>query len=133
MGLGLACLEMASTRGWWGGLTALVSLVPIAVALALGGPLAAGLAAAVAILAVGRARGAPAMLIVALKYVLPGAVLGLGLAGRRPIAVTALLTALASLAGLVLLLAILAPPGVGPLTYLDRQIAAHAAELEQWP
>lgn len=133
MGLGLACLELASTRGWWGGLTALVSLVPVAVALALGGPIAAGLAGLIAMTAVGSARGAAAMLVVGLKYVLPGAALGLGLAGRRPIAVTTLLTALASLAGLVLLLWMLAPPGMGPLSYLERQIAAHAAELEQWP
>lgn len=133
MGLGLACLEVASSRGWWGGLTALVSLVPVAVALALGGPMAAGLAGAVAMAAVGGLRGGPAMLLVALKYVLPGATLGLGLAGRQPIAITTLLTALANLAGVVLLLWMLAPAGVGPLTYLERQIAAHATELEQWP
>jgi hypothetical protein len=82
---------------------------------------------------VGALRGGPAMLVVGLKYILPGATLGLGLAGHRPIAVTALLTTLANLVGVVLLLWALAPVGVGPLTYLERQIAAHAAELEQWP
>ncbi len=86
MGLGLACLEAVSTRGWWGGLAALVSLVPVAVALALGGPLAAALAGGVAMTAVGVVRGGPAMLLVALKYVLPGATLGLGLVRRWPIA-----------------------------------------------
>jgi hypothetical protein len=133
MGLGLACLEVASARGWWGGLAALVSLVPVAVAVVLGGPLAAGLAGAVGMTVVGALRGGPAMLVVGLKYILPGATLGLGLAGHRPIAVTALLTTLANLVGVVLLLWALAPVGVGPLTYLERQIAAHAAELEQWP
>ena len=133
MGLGLACLETASSREWWGGITALICLVPVAVALALGGPLAAGLAGAVAMAAVGGVRGAPAMLVVALKYVLPGATLGLGLAGRRSIAVTTLLASMASLAGVVLLLWLLAPAGMGPLVYLERQIAAHVAELEQWP
>ena len=36
MGLGLACLEAVSSRGWWGGVAAIVSLVPVAVALVLG-------------------------------------------------------------------------------------------------
>src|SRR5262245_3970840 len=99
MVLGLASLELASSRGWWGGLTALVSLVPMAVALVLHGSLAAGLTAAVAMAAVGLLRGGPALLVVGLKYVLPGAALGLGLARRLPIAVTTLLTAGANLAG----------------------------------
>jgi len=133
MGLGLACLEAASSRGWWGGLTALVSLVPVAVALALGGPLAAGLTGALAMTAVGIVRGGPAMLVVGLKYVLPGAALGLGLARRLPVAMTTLLTAVANLVGVIVLLWVLAPAGMGPLAYLERQIAAHATELEQWP
>jgi uncharacterized protein YybS (DUF2232 family) len=133
MGVGLACLEAVSARGWWGGLTALVSLVPVAIALALGGPLAAGLAGALAMTAVGVVRGGPAMLVVGLKYVLPGATLGLGLTRRLPVAVTTLLTAVANLVGVVALLWVLAPAGMGPLAYLERQIAAHATELEQWP
>jgi uncharacterized protein YybS (DUF2232 family) len=133
MGLGLACLELASSRGWWGGLTAIVSLVPVAVALALGGPLAAVLAGGVAMTAVGVVRGVPAMLVVGLRGVLPGVMLGLGLVRGLPVTVTTLLTAVVNLAGVVVLLGILAPAGMGPITYLERQIAAHAAELEQWP
>ncbi|HEU5324204.1 MAG TPA: hypothetical protein VFX28_25610, partial [Methylomirabilota bacterium] len=133
MGLGLACLEVASSRGWWGGVTAIVSLVPVAVALALGGPLAAALAGGLAMTAVGVARGGPGMLVVGLRCVLPGAMLGLGLARSLPVTVTTLLTAAVNLAGVIVLLGILAPAGVGPITYLEAQIAAHAAELEQWP
>jgi hypothetical protein len=133
MGLGLACLEAVSTRGWWGGLTVLVSLVPMAVAMALGGPLAAALAGGLAMTAVGAVRGGPAMLVVGLKYVLPGATLGVGLVRRWPIAVTALLTGVANLAGVVILLGVLTPVGMGPIAYLERQVAAHMAELEQWP
>jgi uncharacterized protein YybS (DUF2232 family) len=133
MGLGLACLEAVSTRGWWGGLAALVSLVPIAMAMALGGPLAAALAGGVAMTAVGVVRGGPAMLLVALKYILPSATLGLGLVRRWPIAVTTLLTAGANLAGVAALLWVLTPAGTGPFVYLERQVAQHVTELEQWP
>jgi uncharacterized protein YybS (DUF2232 family) len=133
MGLGLACLEAVSTRGWWGGLAALVSLVPIAMAMALGGPLAAALAGGVAMTAVGVVRGGPAMLLVALKYILPSATLGLGLVRRWPIALTTLLTAGANLAGVAVLLWVLTPAGTGPFAYLERQVAQHVTELEQWP
>ena len=73
------------------------------------------------------------MLVVGLKYVLPGAVLGVGLARRLPVAVTTLLTALANLAGVLILLWILSPAGMGPIAYLERQVAAQVTELEQWP
>ncbi len=134
LGLGLAGLEMVSSWGWWGGLAAIaVGLVPVAVALALGGPLAAALAGVVAMTAVGAIRGGPAMLIVGLKYALPGAALGFGLVRRLPVAVTTLLTALANLAGVVVLLWVLSPVGMGPIAYLERQVAAQVTELEQWP
>ena len=59
LGLGLAGLEVVSSWGWWGGLAAIaVGLVPVAVALALGGPLAAALAGGVAMAAVGRGSAA---------------------------------------------------------------------------
>ena len=134
LGLGLAGLEVVSSWGWWGGLAAIaVGLVPVALALALGGPLAAALAGGVAMTAVGVVRGGPAMLIVGLKYALPGAALGLGLVRRLPVAVTTLLTALANLVGVVVLLWVLSPVGMGPIAYLERQVAAQVTELEQWP
>ena len=123
-----------SSWGWWGGLAAIAAgLVPVAIALALGGPVAAAVAGAVAMLAVAALRGGPALLVVGLKYVLPGAALGLGLVRSLPVAITTLITALASLAGVVVLLWLLSPAGMGPLAYLERQVAAQATELEQWP
>jgi uncharacterized protein YybS (DUF2232 family) len=133
LGLGLALLDAAAPRGWWGGLTAMVSLVPVAVALVLGGPPAALAATAVALVSTGVARGPSGALLVALKYVVPGAVLGMGLARRSLIAVSTLVTALASLGGVVLLVWALAPGGVTPLGYLRQQVAGHIAELEAWP
>src|SRR5262245_16568428 len=101
--------------------------------MALGGHAAAVLASGVAMMAVGAVRGGPAMLVVGLKHVLPGAALGFGLVRGLPVAVTTLLTAIANLLGLVILLGVLSPTGVGPITYLERQITAHVNELEQWP
>ena len=112
----------------------LVGLVPVAVALALGGPLAAALAGRVAMS--GR-RGASAAARRCWSWgsstCCRARRSGSGSSGRLPVAVTTLLTALASLAGVVILLWMLAPAGMGPIAYLERQVAAHAAELEQWP
>src|ERR1700752_4919870 len=117
MGLGLACLEMVSARGWWGGLTALIALVPMALALSLGGPWAAAVAGALAMAILGAARGGPAMLVVGFKSVLPGVTLGVGLVRGLPVTVTTLLAAVANLLGVVILLWILAPSGMGPIAY----------------
>jgi uncharacterized protein YybS (DUF2232 family) len=134
LGIGLVGLDVVSSWGWWGGLAALtVGLVPIAVAMVVGGPLAAVLAGAVAMTTVGAVRGGPAMLVVALKYVLPGAALGIGLVRRLSVAVSTLLAALASLVGVLMLLWVLSPAGMGPIAYLERQVAAQVTELEQWP
>ena len=134
LGLALAGLDVVSSWGWGGGLAAIaVGLIPVAVALTLGGPMAAALAGAVAMTTVGVLDGGPAMLVVGLKYVLPGAVLGVGLVRRLPVAVTTLLTALANLVGVAILLWVLSPAGMGPIAYLERQVATQVAELEQWP
>src|SRR5262249_49871010 len=134
LGVGLAGIELVSSWGWWGGLGAIaLGLVPVAAAIALGGHVAAVLASGIAMMAVGAGRRGPPMLVVGLKHVLPGAALGFGLVRRLPVAVTTLLTAIANLLGLVILLWVLSPAGVGPITYLERQIAAHVNELEQWP
>lgn len=133
-GLGLASVELLSSWGWWGGVVVIaLGLVPVALALAVGGPVAAALASAVAMAAIGTLRGWPAMLVMALKYVLPGAALGFGIVRRLPVAVTTLLTALANLVGVLVLLWILSPAGMGPIAYLERQVAAQVHELEQWP
>lgn len=134
LGLGLAGLEVVSAWGWWGGLAAIATgLIPVAIALALGGPVAAAVAGGVAMLAMATLRGGPALLVVALKYVLPGAALGLGLVRHLPVAITTLVTSLANLVGVVVLLWVLSPAGMGPIEYLERQVAAQTTELEQWP
>lgn len=133
LGLGLALLDAATPRGWWGGLATLASLVPVAVALAVGGPLAAAVAAVLAMAGVGAARGGSAALVLGLKCVLPGVTLGLALRRRSSVAGATVGTALASLVGLVLLLWALAPGGVTPFAYLEREVAAHIAEFEAWP
>ena len=134
LGLGLAGLEVVSAWGWWGGLAAIATgLIPVAIALALGGPVAAAVAGGVAMLAMATLRGGPALLVVALKYVLPGAALGLGLVRHLPVAITTLVTSLANLVGVMVLLWVLSPAGMGPIAYLERQVAAQTTELEQWP
>src|SRR5262245_55866706 len=134
MGLSLACIEGASSWGWAGGLVAIAfGLVPVAVTLALGGPLMAAVTGAVAMIALGLLRGWPALLVVGLKYVVPGAALRFGLVRRLSVAVTTSLTACASLAGVAVLLWVLSPAGIGPIAYLERQVAAQVSELERWP
>jgi hypothetical protein len=134
LGFGLAGLEFAASWGWWGGLASIVvGLIPVALAAVLGGPLAAALAGGIAMTAVGVTSGGPALLVVGLKCVLPGAALGFGLVRRLPVAVTTLVTALVNLLGVVILLWVLSPAGMGPIAYLERQVAAQVTELEQWP
>jgi len=134
LGLALAGLDVISSWGWGGGLAAIaVGLIPVAVAMTLGGPLAAALAGGIAMTTVGVLDGGAAALVVGLKYVLPGAFLGVGLVRRLPVAVTTLLTALANLVGVAVLLWVLSPAGMGPIAYLEGQVAAQVAELEQWP
>lgn len=132
MGLGLVLLEAGVPRGWWSGATALVSLVPVAVALALGGPLAAGMAVVIAVGGAALLDGTAA-LVVALKHALPGVVLGLALTRRLPLPMSLVLVAVASLLGLTLLLWALVPTDASPLALLQRQIDAHVAELERLP
>src|SRR4029453_15909102 len=57
-GLRLACIEWASSWGWAGGLVAIaLGLVPVALALAIGGPLVAVLTGGGAMIAMGIVRG----------------------------------------------------------------------------
>ena len=61
-GLALAGLDVVSTFGWAGGLISIaVWLIPVAVAMTLGGPLAGALAGGVAMAAIGLVDGGPAI------------------------------------------------------------------------
>ncbi len=132
MGLGLVLLEAGVPRGWWSGITALVSLVPAALGLALGGPLAAGTAVVIAVVGAALLDGSAA-LVIAFKYALPGVALGLALTRRLSLPVSLTLVTATSLLGLTLLLWVLVPAGTSPLAFLQRQIDAHVAELERLP
>ncbi len=134
-GVVLTVLESAAPRGWWGGVLTLVHLLPVALAVVVGGPLAGAVATGIAMAAAAgiEAEGGAAALVIALKYGAPGAVLGAGLARRQSLIVTAVATAGVALVSLFALLWLLAPAGLAPLAYLERQLAAHAAEFESWP
>src|SRR5262245_21401285 len=97
MGLLLFELEAAEGRLGLGGTTALVSLVPMAVAVVAGGPLAGGLAAAVALTGVAIVLGGTAAIVVALRQVAPGLVLGSVLLRRLYLPAALAIVAVASL------------------------------------
>jgi hypothetical protein len=131
VGLGLVILEVAVPRGLWSGLAALVSLVPVALALALGGWPAASLATAVAATGVAAMAGASAVLVILLKYALPGATLGLMLVRRWSLAAGLALVSTVSLVGLAALLWAFLPAEGSPLDLVRQQLEAQVSELER--
>jgi uncharacterized protein YybS (DUF2232 family) len=133
MGLGLVLLEAGTPRGWLSVVTALVSLVPVALAFALGGPLAAGMAVVVAVAAAAALLGGSTAVVVALKHALPGLSLGLVLARRASLPTSLVLVSATSMLALAGLLWVFAPAGMSPLALLQRQLDAHVADLEQLP
>src|SRR6188474_263432 len=80
LGLGVALLEVGTPRWWLGGFSALISLVPLAVTLVLGGWPAAALAATCALGGGFFLVGGSTALVIGLRHVLPGLVLGWSLA-----------------------------------------------------
>ena len=133
LGVGLLLLTTALPQGLWSGMVALVSLVPMALAWALGGPTAAAAAGLVALGGTAVFLGGGAALAVGLREGLPGLVLGVTLVRRLSLSVTLVIVAGVSLIGLVLLLGLAAPPGVSPSAYLARRIDAHVSALEALP
>jgi hypothetical protein len=131
VGLGVVLLEVGVPRGLWSGLTALLSLVPVALAVVLGGWPAAGLATAVAGAGVAAAAGASAVLVIVFKYAVPGATLGLTLVRRWPLAVSLALVSAVSLVCLAGLLWTLLPAGGSPVELLRQQLDGQVAELER--
>jgi hypothetical protein len=133
LGLGLAVLTWSAPRGIVGGLTALVSLLPTALAVALGGWPAAALATAIGMGGAAAAVEGSAAVVVFLKDVLPGLVLGVALRRRWPVAASLTVVATTSLLGLAVMLSVLVPAGTSPLRFVERQLETHAAELEELP
>ena len=133
LGLGFLLLAWATPRGMWSGLTALVSLVPLALAMVLGGPGAAVLAGVVGVGGTAALLGGSAALALVLRAGLPGLALGAALARRLSMPMTRIVVAVTSLGGLLALLGTVAPAGTSPFVYLERQLDAHVAALEALP
>jgi len=133
LGLGLLLLAWAAPGGVWSGATALVSLVPVALAVTLGGPGAAILTGLVGVGGTAVLLGGSAALALVLREGLPGLALGTALARRLSVPMSLIAVAATSLGGLLALLEAVAPVGTSPFVYLERQIDAHVASLEALP
>lgn len=132
MGLALVGLEIAELRLGLGGLTALVGLVPVAVSLVVGGPLAGGTAMAVSVAGTGLLVGGWAAVVVTLRQLIPGLTLGVALVRRVHLPASLVLVGGAGLLGLVGLLWAYVPAGAGGLLpLLARQLEAHVAEVDR--
>lgn len=131
LGLALLGLEAGEMRFGLGGLTALVSLVPVAVSLVLGGPLAVGATAVLAVAGVGLAAGGSAAIVLALRHVLPGLALGVVLDRRLHLPASLVLVSGASLLGLLLLLWAYVPTGTALVGLLGRQLEAHMNDVDR--
>jgi hypothetical protein len=129
LGLGVLGLTLGEARLGLGGLTALGGLVPLAVSVVVGGPVAAALAGAVAIGGSAVALGATAAVVVTARHVVPGLVLGAALARGWHLAASLVAVSGASavaLAGLLLAYA----PGT-PVGFLGQQVDAHVRDVER--
>jgi uncharacterized protein YybS (DUF2232 family) len=133
LGLGLLLLAWGAPGGVWSGATALVSLVPVALAVTLGGPGAAILTGLVGVGGTAVLLGGSAALALVLREGLPGLALGTALARRLSVPMSLIAVAATSLVGLLALLEAVAPTGTSPFVYLERQIDAHVASLEALP
>lgn len=133
MGLVLLGLEAGAAHAAPGALAALVSLVPVALAVVLGGSVAGGVAGGVAVLGTAVVIGPTAAAVLGVRHAVPGLVLGLALARRLPLPLTLILVGAASLAGLVLLVGAYAPARTGTWAFLQQELDAQIADLERWP
>ncbi len=133
MGAALLALESGEVRLGLGGVTALVGLVPVAVGLALGGPVAAGVAVLVGVGGAAAVLGGSAAAVLALRHGVPGLALGVALVRRLSLALSLVLVGAVSLVTLTLLVWAYLPPGTGALALVERQLQAHVAEWERVP
>jgi uncharacterized protein YybS (DUF2232 family) len=131
LGLVLLALEAAELQVGLGGTTALVSLVPVAVSFAVGGPLAAAAAGIVALAGVAGAFGTSAAAVMAARHAVPGLVLGLVLVRRWYLSASLLAMGGASLLGLLGLVWVFVPGDTTLGGLLGRQIDAHIADVER--
>ena len=130
LGLALFALEAGELRIGLTGMTALVSLIPVAVSFAVGGPVAAAVAGAVAVAGAAAALGGTAAVVVAVRHALPGLALGVVLTRRWHMSAGLIVVSGASLLGLLVLIWAYLPGGGTPLAFLERQIDTHITDLE---
>ncbi|HEV8674534.1 MAG TPA: DUF2232 domain-containing protein [Methylomirabilota bacterium] len=130
LGLALAAFEVGEVRGGLAGASALVSLVPVAVAFALAGPKGAAVTTAVALVVVAAAVDGTAAVAVGLRHAVPGLALGVVLTRRLHLPASLIVVGAASLLGLLVLVWAYVPPGLTLLALVGRQIEGHVTELE---
>ncbi len=131
MGVLLVGLEAAEVRLGLGGATVLVGLAPVAAALVAGGPLAGGLAVALALLGVSILLGGATALVVAVRQVGPGLALGAVLLRRLHLPAAVAIVAGTSLLGVALLVWTYLPAGPPLVALLGRQVEAQIADLDR--
>jgi hypothetical protein len=124
-------VEIGEARFGLGGATALVSLVPIALSVVLGGALAAVVAVVTTVAGVALSLGASAAIVVGVREVLPGLVLGTVLVRRLHLPASLLLVGAGNLLGLLALIWAYVPAPAGLLALLRRQLEAHVADVDR--
>jgi uncharacterized protein YybS (DUF2232 family) len=132
-GLGLLWLliEALDTRGTASGAAALVNLMPLALALAWGGPLGAAVASGVAVVGMGVLADAAMSFVLVLRQAAPGLVLGLCLRRRLGLSTSLILVSAASFAGLLVLVYAYVPSDPGVSGLLSREVDTHIADLDR--
>ncbi len=131
MGVALLGLEVAEARLGLGGATALVSLVPVALGVVLGGRVAAGVAVATTVAGVALSLGGSAAVVVGFRQVLPGLVLGTVLVRRLHLPASLVLVGAGNLLGLLALVWAYVPAGTGLFALLRRVFEAHVADIDR--
>src|SRR5262249_8076750 len=132
LGLVLLAVEVSEARLDLGGATALVGLVPLALGVVLGGPLAAAVAVATEVAGVALLLGGSAAVVVGFRQALPGLVLGTALVRRLRLPASLALVGAGNLLGLLALVWAYAPPSGGDLLFqVRRQLESHVADVDR--
>jgi uncharacterized protein YybS (DUF2232 family) len=131
LGLGLFAIEAGELHYSFRGLSGLVSLVPLAVAFAQAGFPGAAVAGAVAAAATAVTFSPSAGVVLLVRHVVPGVLLGVALTRRWHLSAGLLAVSGASLVGFLVLLWTYAPAGTTLGSLYVRQLEAQLAELDR--
>lgn len=132
-GLGILWLltEVLDARGALGGATALVNLIPVALALVWGGLVGAALAVGVAVVGMAALADSAVPVVLVARQAVPGLVLGAALLKRRGLSTSLILVGGASLLGLLVLVGLYIPADPGMVGLLRREVETHITDLER--